>query len=43
LEKITGKKEVAPSMDPREIAKIVFNIYSLPKNIEVSEMVINRK
>ena len=30
-------------LDPKEIAKIVFDIYSLPKNIEVSEIIINRK
>ncbi len=30
-------------MDPKEIAKIVFDIYALPKNIEISEIIINRK
>ena len=43
LEKILGKKDTIAAMDPKEIAKIVFDIYSLPKNIEVSEIIINRK
>jgi len=43
LEKITGKKETISPMDPKEIAKIVFDIYALPKNIEISEIIINRK
>jgi len=43
LRKITGKSSSGSMLDPKEIAKIVFDIYSLPKNIEVSEIIINRK
>ncbi len=30
-------------MDPKDIAKLLFYIFSLPKNVEVSEIIINRK
>ena len=43
MSKITGKETNGTMMNPSEIAKIVFNIYTLPKNIEISEIIINRK
>ena len=44
-EKYTGKKIENPNewMDPKDIANIILYTIQLPKNIEVSEMVINRK
>ncbi|MFT4305119.1 MAG: SDR family oxidoreductase [Candidatus Woesearchaeota archaeon] len=30
-------------MDPKDLAKILINILELPKNIEVSEIILNRK
>jgi hypothetical protein len=30
-------------MDPKYLAKILINILELPKNIEVSEIILNRK
>lgn len=30
-------------MNPKDIASIILHTISLPKNIEISEMVINRK
>ena len=43
LRKITGKESSGSMLDPKQIAQIIFNIYTLPKNIEVSEIIINRK
>jgi NADP-dependent 3-hydroxy acid dehydrogenase YdfG len=43
LRKITNKESSGNMLDPKEIAKIIFDIYTLPKNIEVSEIIINRK
>lgn len=42
--KATGKdKDVSNYMDPKKLAELIKNIIALPKNIEVSEVVINRK
>jgi len=30
-------------MEPRDLAKLLINLVELPKNIEVSEIIINRK
>lgn len=30
-------------MDPKDIAQIVYNAFVTPKNIEMSEIIINRK
>lgn len=44
FEKALGKeKDVSAYMDPKEIAKIMFYTLSLPKGIEVSEIIMNRK
>jgi NADP-dependent 3-hydroxy acid dehydrogenase YdfG len=43
MTKITGKENKSTMINPSEVAKIIFNLYSLPKNIEISEIVINRK
>ncbi len=44
-EKYNGTKIENPDewMDPKDIANFMLNILSLPKNIEVSEIAINRK
>lgn len=45
FEKYNGQKIEKPEewMDPKEIAKFMLNILSLPKSIEVSDITINRK
>lgn len=45
FEKATGKKTTDWSgwMEPSEIAKLILHIIELPKNMEVSEIVVNRK
>ena len=43
--KYTGKEIEHPEewMDPQEIAKLMFSLLSLPKQIEISDITINRK
>ncbi len=43
--KATGKPIDDPSkwMDPVDVATFMLNILDLPKNMEVSEVIINRK
>ena len=43
--KYTGKEIEHPEewMDPKEIAKLMFSLLSLPKQIEISDITINRK
>lgn len=44
LQKVTWvKTDLSPYMEPREIAKLLKQILDLPKNMEVSEIVLNRK
>lgn len=43
MSKITGKEVSTTLMDPKEVAKIICDIYALPKNIELSKVVINKK
>lgn len=40
---ITGENKLSTFMDPKDIAQIVYNTFTTPKNIEVSEIIINRK
>ena len=44
-QKVTGKSIIDPQnwMDPTEIAKYLLQILDLPKNMEVSEVILNRK
>ena len=44
-EKATGQKITDPEnwMDPKDIAAFMLQILALPKNMEISEVVINRK
>jgi len=34
---------VSSLIDAKEVAGLIFNFLSLPKNMEISEVVINRK
>jgi len=44
FEKATGEKtNLEEYMDPKELAKLIIQILELPKNIEVSEIIVNRK
>lgn len=44
FEKATGvKANLDPYMDPKDLAKLMIQILELPKKIEVSEIIINRK
>lgn len=44
LEKVTWvKTDLSPFMEPQEIAKFMKQILDLPKNMEVSEIILNRK
>ncbi|MDD3793361.1 MAG: SDR family NAD(P)-dependent oxidoreductase [Candidatus Gracilibacteria bacterium] len=44
VEKATGiKPDLSPYMEPKELAKLLIQILELPKNMEVSEIIINRK
>ncbi len=44
VEKYTGEKmNLDPYMDPKYLAKFLIQILELPKNMEVSEVVVNRK
>jgi uncharacterized protein len=44
LEKATGRSgDLSAYMDPCDIAKFLVNILDLPKNMEVSDVTINRK
>lgn len=44
VEKATGvKADMNPYMNTKHIAQIMLNILNLPKDIEVSEIIINRK
>lgn len=40
---ITGENKLSTFMDPKDIAQIVYNAFVTPKNIEMSEIIINRK
>ena len=35
--------DLSPYMEPSELAKLLFQLIQLPKNMEVSEIIINRK
>ncbi len=37
------KTDLSPYMNPDDLAKLLFHIVQLPKNMEVSEIIINRK
>lgn len=44
VEKYTGEKmDLDPYMDPKYLAKFLIQILELPKNMEVSEVIVNRK
>ncbi|MBI1308384.1 MAG: SDR family NAD(P)-dependent oxidoreductase [Proteobacteria bacterium] len=44
LEKATGeKKDLSKFMDPADLAHLLFTILKLPKSVEVTEILINRK
>ena len=44
VKRATGKQiDLSPYMDPNELAKLLFQLLQLPKNMEVSEIIINRK
>lgn len=40
---ITGENKSSTFMNPKDIAQIVYNAFITPKNIEISEIIINRK
>ncbi|MBP7061728.1 hypothetical protein KA037_05290 [Patescibacteria group bacterium] len=40
---ITGNENTSVFIDPEQVAALVRQLYALPKNIEVSEIIINRK
>ena len=40
---LSGKVDTAPFMDPRDIAELMLCILKLPKKLEVSEILINKK
>ena len=40
---ITGNENTSIFIDPEQVAALVRQLYALPKNIEVSEIIINRK
>ncbi|TXG77324.1 SDR family oxidoreductase [Patescibacteria group bacterium] len=44
-QKVTGKELADPEnwMDPKDVAQFMVDIMNLPKNMEVSEILINRK
>lgn len=43
IEELSGKSWAWSFMNTNEIAEFIFQIYNLPKNMEVSEIIINRK
>ncbi len=44
FEKATGEKiDLAPFMDPKDLANIIVNAINQPKTVEISEIIVNRK
>lgn len=44
VKKVTGEDtKLGPYMEPEELAKLIYHLLELPKNMEVSEIIINRK
>lgn len=42
ISKITWK-EIGSLIDPKKVSELIYNFLSLPKNIEISEVIINRR
>lgn len=43
MNSITWENKISVFMDPKDIAQIVYSSFTTPKNIEISEVIINRK